>query len=152
VGRLGVLERWIQTPKNHRVHHAKHDLNPYRNYVGVFLLWDLLVAIFREVHDYKPCIYGAQSQLNRGNQVWANLHYYWTMAQDSWHAGSWLDKLKVWYAPPGWRPADVGAHFPKPSYDPHRDFSRFDPPRRLALNIYVLAQFSALLVFHSDFL
>ena len=152
VGRLGVLDRWIQTPSNHRVHHAQNDLYLDRNYVGVFLLWDHLFGTFQEERDDEPCIYGVRGQLKSWNPVWANLNYYWTMAQDSWHAGSWLDKLKVWYAPPGWRPADVGAHFPKPSYDPHRDFSRFDPPRRLALNIYVLAQFSALLVFHSDFL
>ena len=152
VGRLGVLDRWIQTPSNHRVHHAQNDLYLDRNYVGVFLLWDHLFGTFQEERDDEPCIYGVRGQLKSWNPVWANLHYYWIMAQDSRHAGSWRDKLKVWYAPPGWRPSDVAARFPTPSYDPHRDFSRFDPPRRLALNIYVLAQFSALLIFHSDFL
>jgi hypothetical protein len=74
------------------------------------------------------------------------------MAKDSWHAAAWRDKLYVWIAPPGWRPADVVARFPKPPYDPYRDFARFDPPRSLALSLYVLAQFVAIMVANSHFL
>ena len=47
------------------------------------------------------------------------------MAQDSWRASNWTDKVKVWFAHPGWRPADVAARYPKPPYDLYRDFVRF---------------------------
>jgi alkylglycerol monooxygenase len=40
IGRMGWLDRWIQTPSNHRVHHAQNDLYLDKNYVGVFLIWD----------------------------------------------------------------------------------------------------------------
>jgi alkylglycerol monooxygenase len=152
IGRMGVFDRWIQTPSNHRVHHAQNDIYLDRNYVGVFLFWDHLFGTFQEERDDEPCIYGVRGQLKSWNPVWANLHYYWHMLQDSWHAGSWRDKVRVWYAPPGWRPADAAARFPKPPYDPHRDFQRFDPPRSLALSLYVLIQFAALLAAHSHFL
>jgi sterol desaturase/sphingolipid hydroxylase (fatty acid hydroxylase superfamily) len=152
IGRLGFLDRWIQTPSNHRVHHAQNDLYLDRNYVGVFLLWDHLFGTFQEERENEPCIYGVRGQLKSWNPVWANLHYYWIMLQDSWHARWWRDKLRVWYAAPGWRPPDVARRFPKPPYDPHRDFQRFDPPRPAVLNIYVLAQFAAILVAHSHFL
>ena len=152
IGRLGILDRWIQTPSNHRVHHAQNDIYLDKNYVGVFLVWDHLFGSFQEELDSEPCIYGVRGQLKSWNPVWANLHYWWLMAQDSWHAGSWRDKLYVWIAPPGWRPADVAARFPKPAYDPTRDFQLFDPPRSLALSLYVLAQFVAILVANSHFL
>ena len=152
IGRLGLLDRWIQTPSNHRVHHAQNDMYLDRNYVGVFLIWDHLFGTFQEELDSEPCIYGVRGQLRSWNPVWANLHYYWIMLQDSWHARSWRDKLCVWYAPPGWRPPDVAARFPKPAYDPHRDFARFDPPRNLGLSLYVLVQFALLLAAHSHFL
>ncbi len=152
IGTLGVLDRWIQTPSNHRVHHAQNDIYLDRNYVGVFLLWDHLFGTFQEERGDEPCIYGVRGQLKSWNPVWANLHYYWIMLRDSWHARSWGDKLRVWYAPPGWRPADAAARFPKPPYDPHRDFERFDPPRTLSLSVYVLVQFAAILVAHSHFL
>ena len=152
IGRLGVLDRWIQTPSNHRVHHAQNDIYLDRNYVGVFLLWDHLFGSFQEELDSEPCIYGIRGQLKSWNPVWANLHYWWLMALDSWHALRWRDKLYVWIAPPGWRPADVTARFPKPPYDPTRDFARFDPPRSLALSFYVLVQFIAILAANSHFL
>ena len=100
------------------------------------MLWDRLFGTFQEERDDEPCIYGVRGQLKSWNPVWANLHYWWLMAMDCWHAQSWLDKLRVWIAPPGWRPPDVAARFPKAPYDPYRDFSRFDPPRNLALSVY----------------
>jgi sterol desaturase/sphingolipid hydroxylase (fatty acid hydroxylase superfamily) len=152
IGRLGFLDRWVQTPSNHRVHHAQNDIYLDRNYVGVFLLWDHLLGTFQEERDDEPCIYGVRGQLKSWNPIWANLHYYWIMARDSWYARRWRDKLHVWYAPPGWRPADVAARFPKLPYDPHRDFARFDQPRGMSLNLYVLFQFAALLAANSQFL
>jgi sterol desaturase/sphingolipid hydroxylase (fatty acid hydroxylase superfamily) len=152
IGRLGILDRWIQTPSNHRVHHAQNDIYLDRNYVGVFLIWDHLFGTFQEEREDEPCIYGVRGQLKSWNPVWANLHYYWIMLRDCWHARSWCDKLRVWYAAPGWRPADVSSRFPKRPYDPHRDFQRFDPPRTTSTSVYVLLQFAAILVAHSHFL
>ena len=152
IGRLGVLDRWIQTPSNHRVHHAQNDIYVDRNYVGVFLLWDHLFGTFQEEREDEPCIYGVRLQLKSWNPVWANLHYYWIMLRDSWHTRSWPDKLRVWYAPPGWRPADVSSRFPKQRYDLYRDFQRFDTPRARSLSVYVLVQFTVILIAHSHFL
>lgn len=152
IGRMGWLDRWIQTPSNHRVHHAQNDVYLDKNYVGVFLLWDRWFGTFQEERDDVPCIYGVRGQLRSWNPVWANLQYYWLMAEDSWRAQRWSDKLRVWFAPPGWRPADVAARFPKRPYDPERDFQRYDPPRSVRLSLYVLAQFLVLMVANSHFL
>jgi hypothetical protein len=74
------------------------------------------------------------------------------MAKDSWHAASWKDKLYVWIAPPGWRPADVAARYPKPAYDPLVDFEKYDPARNAVLSWYAFAQFAILIVLNSHFL
>jgi hypothetical protein len=152
IGRLGFLDRWVQTPSNHRVHHAQNDIYLDRNYVGVFAIWDHLFGTFQEELDREPCVYGIRGQLKSWNPVWANLHYYWAMAKDSWHTRSWLDKARVWVAHPGWRPADVASRFPKPQYDPHRDFERFDPERSVGLSWYGVLQFLTLIVANSHFL
>jgi alkylglycerol monooxygenase len=152
IGRMGVLDRWIQTPSNHRVHHAQNDIYLDKNYVGVFTAWDHMFGSFQEELDREPCIYGIRGQLKSWNPVWANLHYYWAMAKDSWHAGKWVDKLRVWIAPPGWRPPDVEARFPKAEYDPRRDFVKFDPVRRAGLSLYTFTQFVALTAANSHFL
>ncbi|MDP1534345.1 MAG: hypothetical protein Q8L92_12295, partial [Rubrivivax sp.] len=36
------------------------------------------------------------------------------------------DKLRVWFKPPGWRPADVAARWPRPAFE-LATLSRFDP-------------------------
>jgi sterol desaturase/sphingolipid hydroxylase (fatty acid hydroxylase superfamily) len=152
IGRLGFLDRWIQTPSNHRVHHAQNDMYLDKNYVGIFLVWDHLFGTFQEERDEEACIYGVRGQLKSWNPVWANLHYWWLMAKDCWYASSWRDKLRVWIAPPGWRPPDVALRFPKTTYDPHVNFSRYDPPRNLALSVYASVQFLALMAANSHFL
>jgi sterol desaturase/sphingolipid hydroxylase (fatty acid hydroxylase superfamily) len=152
IGRMGILDRWIQTPSNHRVHHAQNEIYLDKNYVGVFLVWDHLFGSFQEELDSEPPIYGIRGQLKSWNPIWANLHYYWAMARDAWHARSWRDKLRVWFGPPGWRPGDVAIRFPKPEYDPRRDFARFDPPRSLPLTIYALAQIVLLIMADDHFL
>ena len=93
IGRMGILDRWIQTPSNHRVHHAQNDIYLDKNYVGVFLLWDRLFGTFQEERDDEPCIYGVRGQLKSWNPVWANLHYWSLMASDCRHAQSWRRQI-----------------------------------------------------------
>lgn len=152
IGRMGILDRWVQTPSNHRVHHAQNTRYLDKNYVGVFLIWDHIFGTYQEELDDDPCIYGIRGQLKSWNPVWANLHYYWAMAKDSWRAASWKDKVYVWIAPPGWRPEDVAARYPKPAYDPLVDFEKYDPPRDAALSWYAFAQFAILIALNSHFL
>ena len=152
IGRLGVLDRWIQTPSNHRVHHAQNTIYLDRNYVGVFCAWDHLFGTFQAELPQEPCLYGIRGQLKSWNPVWANLHYYAAMAHDSWHAPALRDKVKVWFAHPGWRPADVAARFAKPDYDPLRHFHKFDPPRSTALSLYGFLQFLAIIPANNHFL
>jgi hypothetical protein len=37
---------------------------------------------------------------------------YWSTLQDAWRAERWLDKRRIWFKGPGWRPADVEARYP----------------------------------------
>ena len=128
IGRLGWFDRWFCAPSNHRVHHAVNDKYLDKNYGGILIVWDRLFGSFIEEDDAEPCVYGTRTPLASWNPLWANLHVYWDLFQDAWHARRWRDKLRVWIEPPGWRPADVAERFPKPAfdlaarrkYDPHR--------------------------------
>ncbi len=152
IPKMGIFDRLVQTPSNHRVHHAQNDIYLDKNYVGVFMIWDHMFGTYQDELDSEPCIYGIRGQLKSWNPLWANLHYYVAMAQDSWHAANWMDKVRVWFAHPGWRPADVAARFPKKPYDPHRDFVKYDPPRNTALSIYCLVQFAVIIAANSHWL
>lgn len=141
IGRLGVLDRWLQTPSNHRVHHAQNDLYLDRNYGGILMIWDRMFGTFQEEREEEPCIYGVRGQLKSWNPIWANWHVWQDIALSAWRTRSWRDKLRVWVAPPGWRPADVEQRWPKAPYTLDQ-FRRYDPPVAAALRTYALLQFA----------
>ncbi|WP_374669378.1 lysoplasmalogenase family protein [Ramlibacter sp.] len=153
VGKLGWFDRWFCSPSNHRVHHAVNDGYLDRNYGGILIVWDRLFGSFQE--EGEKCVYGTRAPLASWDPLWANLEVYAALARDSWHARSWADKLRVWFKPPGWRPADVAARFPKPAFDLQR-VERFHPPmsRGLAwfagLQFVVVLQGVALFLWHAD--
>ena len=127
VGKLGWFDRWFCSPSNHRVHHAVNDRYVDKNYGGILIVWDRLFGTFEKEDDAEPCIYGTRAPLRCWNPIWANLQVYRDLLLDSWRAQHWGDKLRVWLRPPGWRPADVAARWPKPVFD-IASVQRFDPP------------------------
>ena len=141
VGRLGAFDRWFCAPSNHRVHHAVNDVYLDRNYGGVFLVWDRLFGTYAEEDPAVPCVYGTRAPLRSWNPIRANLQVYAELGRESWRATHWRDKLRVWLKPPGWRPADVAARWPKLPFVVDA-FERFDPVssrrrRALALSLFV---------------
>lgn len=142
VGKLGWFDRWFCSPSNHRVHHAVNDGYLDRNYGGVLVVWDRLFGSFQE--EGQHCTYGTRSPLDSWDPLWSNAQVYWSLAQDSWHARSWVDKLRVWFKPPGWRPADVAARFPKPAFA-MTEVRRYHPPLTPAAAWFAGVQFLLLL-------
>lgn len=126
VGRLGWFDRWFCAPSNHRVHHAVNERYLDRNYGGILIVWDRLFGTFTPEDDAEPCVYGTREPLRSWNPVWANLQVYRELALDSLRASAWADRLRVWLAPPGWRPADVAARWPKPAFA-ITQLQRYDP-------------------------
>lgn len=142
VPKLGWFDRWFCSPSNHRVHHAVNDRYLDRNYGGVLIVWDRIFRSFKE--EDEKCVYGTRAPLNSWDPMWSNAEVYWALAKDSWHARSWADKLRVWIKPPGWRPADVAARFPKPAFDIAK-VERYHPPVTPAVAWFAGLQFLALL-------
>ena len=144
VGKLGWFDRWFCSPSNHRAHHGVNERYLDKNYGGILILWDRLFGTFVEEDDADPVVYGTRAPLRSFNPLWANLQVYRDLWLDSWRARSWADKLRVWFKPPGWRPADVAARWPKPDFD-IASVQRFDPPlSRRAAGLAVLLFVAAL--------
>jgi len=151
IGKLGWFDRWFCSPSNHRVHHAVNDKYLDKNYGGILIVWDRLFGSFIEEDDAEPCVYGTRSPLRNWNPLWANLQVYRDLVLDSWRAQSWADKLRVWLKPPGWRPADVAARWPKPAFD-IAALQRYDPPLSTGAAVAAASTFLAVLGGTSAFL
>jgi len=140
VRRLGVLDRILVTPSNHRVHHAQNERYIDRNYGGMLILWDRFFGTFQDELDEDPVVFGVRKPLANWNPFWANLQVYDYLLFDARKARRWQDKLSIWFRRTGWRPADVEARYPK-RQPADAGFRKFDPPVPAPLGRYVMGQF-----------
>jgi uncharacterized membrane protein YhhN len=142
VGKLGWFDRVFCSPSNHRVHHAVNDPYIDKNYGGILMVWDRMFGTFRE--EDEPCVYGTRGALNSWDPVWANAEVYWGLAKDSWATRRWVDKLRIWFMPPGWQPADLAAVHPKPAFRLEQ-VQTFNPPLSTRQQWFASLQFLGLL-------
>jgi len=47
IGKLGPLEKILNTPSSHRVHHSPDPAICHHNYAGVLIIWDRLLGTYR---------------------------------------------------------------------------------------------------------
>lgn len=150
VGKLGWFDRVFVSPSNHRVHHGVNEIYLDKNYGGMLVIWDRMFGTFIEEQDAQPVVYGTRSPLRSWNPLWANLEVYKAMWLDAWRARHWGDKLRVWIARPGWRPADVAAAWPSRPFDIARPL--FNPALTRLEQVYCLVQFTMVLLIATHFL
>jgi sterol desaturase/sphingolipid hydroxylase (fatty acid hydroxylase superfamily) len=104
IGSLGPLEWVLNTPKHHRVHHARNDAYLDRNFGGVLIVFDRLFGTFVEERADLPCSYGLVEPLTTNNPVriafhgWQNL---WRALRD---ARGLRECAMALFGPPEWRP------------------------------------------------
>jgi sterol desaturase/sphingolipid hydroxylase (fatty acid hydroxylase superfamily) len=127
IGRMGVLEKIIVTPSHHRVHHAINPEYLDRNYGQIFIFWDKLFGSFQEEMPNVPPVYGVTRPVRTWNPIKINFMHLWLLIKDAWYAHSWEDKLRIWFMPLGWRPADVAEKFPVYKVKDVYHFEKYDP-------------------------
>lgn len=112
IGKMGFLENILVTPSHHRVHHAINDIYLDKNLSQVFIIWDKLFGTFQEELEEEPPVFGVKRPVNTWNPLIINYMHLWALIQDAWRTRSWWDKLRIWFMPTGWRPADVAEKYP----------------------------------------
>jgi alkylglycerol monooxygenase len=105
VKRVPGLEWVLNTPSHHRVHHGVNPKYIDKNYAGVLIVWDRLFGTFQEEEE-EP-VYGTVKPLASWSPLWANAHYWVEMGEMARAMSRGVDRLKVWFMPPEWRPADL---------------------------------------------
>jgi sterol desaturase/sphingolipid hydroxylase (fatty acid hydroxylase superfamily) len=108
VGKLGFLERFMNTPSHHRVHHAVEPEYLDRNYGGVLIIWDKLFGTFAPERDGAPITYGLVRQIDTLNPVKIAFAEWIAMARDVRSARSMGEALGYMFRAPGWRPDGTG--------------------------------------------
>lgn len=135
---LGALEKVLNTPALHRVHHAINPQYLDKNHAATFSFFDVLYGTW--MPETAPCVYGTTRPLNSFNPLWAQVETYLDLARLARRAPTFGDAVKVFFASPAWRPAWMGTA-------EKRDFARkYDPPASAGLVRYALVNWGVVLV------
>jgi alkylglycerol monooxygenase len=146
IGKLGWYELIFVTPSHHRVHHGQNEIYIDRNHGGVFILWDKWFGTFQEELDTEEVIYGVRRPLKSFNPLWANVHTWFTLLTDAIRTKSWLDKLRIWFMPTGWRPGDVEIQYPILK-QPAGEQVKYNKEPNSLTKIYILMQYLFSIIF-----
>jgi hypothetical protein len=71
----------------------------------------------------------------------------WLLIQDAWRAQDWNDKLRIWFMPLGWRPADVATKFPVYKVSDVYHLEKYDPQFSSGMMVWTWVQMLAVLGF-----
>ncbi len=107
-GRYGFLERFLQTPSYHRVHHAQNIRYMDTNYNSITLFWDWVFGSLQPLDDHEPVVYGITREVKTGNFFDVQFGELVLLAKDVWQAPTLKDKLFYMIQPPGW--SHTGEH------------------------------------------
>lgn len=128
INKMGFLEKIIVTPSHHRVHHAINPEYLDKNYGQIFIFWDKLFGTYQEELPGVPAVYGITRPAQTWNPIKINFMHLWLMIKDAWRAKHLRDKLRIWFMPTGWRPADVAEKYPVYKIEDVYHFEKYETP------------------------
>jgi alkylglycerol monooxygenase len=147
IGKMGWLEKIIVTPSHHRVHHAINPEYMDKNYGQIFIVWDKLFGTFQEELKEVPAVYGVSRPVRTWNPIKINFLHMWLLIKDAWRTQNWKDKLRIWFMPTGWRPADVAQKFPVYKIEDVYNFEKYDTKSSTIFATWIWIQTIMLLLF-----
>jgi sterol desaturase/sphingolipid hydroxylase (fatty acid hydroxylase superfamily) len=137
IGKLGWFEWVFNTPSQHRVHHATNPRYLDMNYAGTLCIWDRMFGTF--VPESEEAVYGLVKSFGSFQPLWAQFHRYVELAQLSWAAPAFKDKLLVWVKGPEWSVPGLQA-FGAPPEVSRATQVKYDPPVSPGLRRYLWVQ------------
>ena len=127
IGKLGILEYFLVTPSQHRVHHAINPIYIDKNLAPIFCVWDRCFGTFQEELEGEPPVYGVLKPVRTWNPLLINFQHLWGLIFDAWHTRSIREKLTLWWQPTGYRPEDVKKRFPRNIITSINEVEKYNP-------------------------
>lgn len=108
IPKLGPLDQILNTPSNHRVHHASNEIYLDKNYGGVLMIFDKLFGTYATEEENSPCCYGLVTPVESVNPIWIAFHEWIAMTTDLTRSRNLLEAVNYLFGHPGWRPENKG--------------------------------------------
>ncbi|GAA6136873.1 hypothetical protein NBRC116583_06200 [Arenicella sp. 4NH20-0111] len=107
IDRLGVLESWINTPSNHRVHHGSDSLYLDKNFGGILIIWDRIFGTYQAEIDTPR--YGLDKTFDSVNPLRVWFSEFPQFFKDIARSDSAKEVFMRFFARPEWQPkTDLG--------------------------------------------
>ncbi|MEP0710360.1 sterol desaturase family protein [Algoriphagus sp.] len=148
IDRMGFLEKFMNTPSHHRVHHGRNPKYIDKNHAGTFIIFDKWFGTFQEEEE-RPT-YGITTPVKSWNPVWVNLAHYANMKEELKMIPKWSDRVKYLFYKPGWLPDSLGGYRAPQEIEP--DYQKFDTVVPPSMNWYIFAQYLLILLLTGFFL
>ncbi|WP_194775823.1 sterol desaturase family protein [Pararhodonellum marinum] len=148
IGKMGWLEKVLNTPSHHRVHHGRDPKYIDKNHGGTFIIFDKWFGTFKEEEE-RPH-YGITTPVKSWNPVWINLAHYANMKNEMGQIKSWGDKFRYLFNKPGWLPDYLGGY--RAPQDVGSTYQKFDTAIPKPMNWYVFFQYVMLMLLTAFFL
>jgi alkylglycerol monooxygenase len=98
VGKIGFLEKILNTPSHHRVHHGVNDQYLDKNYAGIFIIWDRMFGTF--IEESETPRYGIIKPLSSYNLLWINTHGWAETLEEAKTKRTFYGKIRCFFGAP----------------------------------------------------
>ena len=102
IGKMGILDRILVTPSNHRVHHGANAQYLDKNYGGMFIFWDRLFGTYED--EVEQVRYGLTQQIGTSNPVKIQFYEYYQMFKDIKKSKNLKEAWTYVFGRTGWKP------------------------------------------------
>jgi len=97
---IGWLEKVLNTPSHHRVHHGVNRQYLDRNHGSILIVWDRLFGTFEP--EGERVVYGLTTNIDTFNPVTIATHEWRDIARDVAGASTWRERWSFLLRGPGW--------------------------------------------------
>ena len=98
VGKLPLLDPWLNTPSNHRVHHGRNPIYIDKNYGGVLMVWDRMFGTYAA--ETEKVEYGLVEPLKSRNPAAVHFSSLGKMLVALWQAKSLRQGMSIVFGKP----------------------------------------------------
>lgn len=99
IKKLGFIDLILNTPSNHRVHHASNPEYIDKNLGGVLIIYDRLFGTYAK--ESTPPVYGITHNLHTYNPAKVLLHEYNNVFNEVSTIKGWKNKIRLLFSKPG---------------------------------------------------
>jgi sterol desaturase/sphingolipid hydroxylase (fatty acid hydroxylase superfamily) len=99
IGRLPLLDPWLNTPSNHRVHHGRNELYLDRNHGAILMIWDRLFGTYQA--ETEPVEYGLVTPLAARSPLAVHFHLLRRLVETAAQRPSLREAVRLALSKPG---------------------------------------------------